>query len=337
MIPERQARDLREVMVETLIEAADEGVDLITLVSDSTSTSKIAPFKERHPDRLVNVGIAEQCLVGMAAGMALGGIVSVTANAAPFLVHRANEQIKNDVCYTNSNVKLVGLNAGICYGALASTHHAIDDISIMRGFGNIIILAPSDPIETEQIFKFAMEYKGPVYIRMDSAKFPVLHGDDYRFQPAKLDILRTGGDISIIAMGSTVHEAAAAGEALSGQGIEAEVVNLSSIRPLDRAGLAATLRKNGLALTVEEHSLHGGVGSIVAAIAAEEGLGCRMKRLGFTEGRFPAPGPRSKMRAAAGIDAAGILRAAQELLADRFGLRIRVKNGGLHGQVNPGH
>lgn len=315
MIPERQARDFREVMVETLIEAVDEGVDLVVLVSDSTSTAKIAPFRDRHPDRLVNIGIAEQCMVGMAAGIALGGTVSVTANAAPFLVHRANEQVKNDVCYSNTNVKLVGLNAGVCYGALGSTHHAIDDVSIMRGFGNILIFAPSDPVETKHIFKYALDYEGPVYIRMDSSKFPVLHDNDYLFQPGKVDILRAGEDISIIALGSTVHEAAAAGELLSEQGIDAEVINLSSIRPLDRAGIVATLRKNGLALTVEEHSLHGGVGSIVSAITAEEGLGCRVKCLGFTEGRFPVAGPRGEMRARAGIDAAGIIRAAKELLA----------------------
>jgi transketolase len=302
-------------MVDTLIEAVDKGVDLMVLVSDSTSTAKIAPFKERHPDRLVNVGIAEQCLVGTAAGLALGGFVSVTANAAPFLVHRANEQVKNDVCYTNTNVKLVGLNAGVCYGALASTHHAIDDVSIMRGFGNIVIFAPSDPLEAKQIFKYALDYEGPVYIRMDSAKFPVLHDDDYCFHPGEVDILRPGKDLSIIAMGSVVHEAAAAGEALAGQGIDAEVINLSSIRPLDRAGLVTSLRKTGLALTVEEHSLHGGVGSIVAAITSEEGLGGRVKRLGFAEGRFPVAGPRGEMRARAGIDAAGILRAAKELLA----------------------
>jgi transketolase len=315
MISEKQARDLREVMVETMIKAVDEGVNLIALVSDSTSTAKIAPFKDRYPSRLVNVGIAEQCLVGTAAGMALGGFVSMTANAAPFLVHRANEQVKNDVCYTNTNVKLVGLNAGVCYGALASTHHAIDDVSIMRGFGNIVIFAPSDPLEAEQTIKYALNYKGPVYIRMDSAKFPVLHDDGYRFQPGKVDILRPGGDISIIAMGSTVHEAAAAGKALAGQGIDAEVVNLSSIRPLDHTGLVASLQKTGLAITVEEHSLHGGVGSIVAAVTAEEGLGCRLKRLGFAEGRFPVTGPRGEMRARAGIDASGIIRTAKELLA----------------------
>jgi transketolase len=301
-------------MVNTLIKAVEGGVNLVALVSDSTSTAKIAPFKDRCPDRLVNVGIAEQSLVGTAAGMALGGFVAVTANAAAFLVHRANEQVKNDVCYTNSNVKLVGLNAGVCYGPLASTHHAIDDMSIMLGFGNILILAPSDPLEAEQIFTYALDYEGPVYIRMDSAKFPTLHQGDYVFAPGKADVLRSGEEIAIFAVGSTVHEAVAAGHTLEAQGIDAEVVNVSSIRPLDRRGILNSLRKTGVALTVEEHSLHGGLGGLVSTIAAEEGLACRVKRLGFAEGRFPAPGPRSEMRAHIGIDAPGIADAAKALL-----------------------
>ena len=182
------------------------------------------------------------------------------------------------------------------------------------GFGNILILAPSDPLEAEQIFTYALDYEGPVYIRMDSAKFPPLHKDDYRFAPGKVDVIRPGENITIFAVGSTVHEAVAAGHALDAQGINAEVVNLSSIRPLDRQGIIKSLRKTGLALTAEEHSLHGGVGSLVSEITAEEGLPCRVKRLGFEEGKFPVPGPRSDMRAHVGIDAPGIVDAAKALL-----------------------
>ena len=315
MLTEDTRQDLRDVMVQTLIQEVEHERNVVVLVSDSTSTAKIKPFQERFPDRLVNVGIAEQSLVGTAAGMALGGFVAVTANAAPFLVHRANEQVKNDVCYTNTNVKLVGLNAGVCYGALASTHHAIDDVSIMRGFGNILIFAPSDPVETGQIFQYALGYEGPVYIRMDSAMFPILHDSDYHFEPGRVDILRQGKDLSIVAMGSTVHEAYSAAQDLEEMGIDAEVVNVSSIRPLDREGIAASLRKTGRALTVEEHSVHGGVGSMVTEIAADNGLGCRIKRLGFVEGRFAVPGPREAMRAHIGIDSQGIVAAAKRLIS----------------------
>ncbi len=133
------AEHLASVMVQAFIDAVDRGVDLVPVVADSTSTAKIAPFIKQFPGRLVNVGIAEQSMVGTAAGLALGGKVAVTCNAAPFLISRANEQIKVDVCYNNTNVKLFGLNAGASYGPLASTHHAIDDLAVMRGFGNIQI------------------------------------------------------------------------------------------------------------------------------------------------------------------------------------------------------
>src|SRR4030042_7209706 len=259
---EQKRYDLREVMVQVFIEAVQNGNPLAVVVSDSTSTSKIGPFGKKYPQRLINVGIAEQNLVGVAAGLSLGGFTAVTANAACFLVARANEQVKNDVCYSNTNVKMVGLNAGVCYGPLASTHHAIDDISIMLGLGNIIILAPSDPIDTAQIFKAALEYNGPVYIRMDSDKFPVIHGDNYRFELGKADLLKSGSDLSIVAMGSTAYEAYFAANDLQANAIDAEVLNISSIRPLDKAAIAESIRKTKRVITVEEHSLHGGLGSI---------------------------------------------------------------------------
>lgn len=154
------AEHLASVMVQAFIDAVDRGVDLVPVVADSTSTAKIAPFIKQFPGRLVNVGIAEQSMVGTAAGLALGGKVAVTCNAAPFLISRANEQIKVDVCYNNTNVKLFGLNAGASYGPLASTHHAIDDLAVMRGFGNIQIFAPSSPRECRQIIDYAIGYQG---------------------------------------------------------------------------------------------------------------------------------------------------------------------------------
>lgn len=305
---------LRETMVQTFIEAVEENINLVVLVSDSTSTSKIAAFQERYPDRLINVGIAEQNLVGVAAGLSLGGYVAVTTNAAPFLVARSNEQIKNDVCYSNTNVKLVGLNAGVCYGALASTHHAIDDISIMRGLGNILILAPADPVETKKIFRFALEYEGPVYIRMDSDKFPILHEEDYQFEPGKIDVLQTGDDVTIAAVGSTVYEAVAAAQELKTLSIDAEVLNISSIRPLNKQRIIESLQKTKRVITVEEHSLHGGLGSLVAEIIADEGLEIQYTRLGIPEGQFSKAGPRSEIRAHYGIDKNGIVDAVKKIM-----------------------
>jgi transketolase len=307
---ETVSTDLREVMVKSFIAAAENSVPIVVVVSDSTSTAKIAPFQQKFPDRVVNVGIAEQDLVGMAAGLSLGGFVAVTANAACFLVARANEQVKNDICYSDTNVKLIGLNAGVCYGPLASTHHAIDDVSIMRGFGNIQILAPSDPIEASQVFAYALEHVGPVYIRMDSDKFPVLHDERYHFAPGKADVLRTGKDVTIFAVGSVVYEAFYAAMELAKENISAEVVNISSIPPLDRKQIVASAAKTKKVITVEEHSVHGGLGSIVSEIVAEEGLAAKVLRLGITEGEFSKAGPRKEIRAYYRIDQKGIRNVA---------------------------
>jgi transketolase len=304
--------DLRDVMVRRLIAAVEEGVNLAVLVSDSMSTALAAPFAARFPERLVNVGIAEQNLLGVAAGMARGGYVVVTANAAPFVVNRANEQLKNDVCYSEANVKVVGLNAGFAYGSLASTHHAIDDISIARGMGNILILAPSDPVECDEIFRFALGHVGPVYLRMDNLKFPALHVPSYRFVPGAIDVLREGGGVTLFAVGSVVYEAAAAADELRGEGITVHLVNVPSIRPLDRDAVAAAAARTGRVVTVEEHSLHGGLGSLVCEIVAERGLGIRVNRLGIPEGSFAKAGPRAELRRFYGIDATGIAAAVRE-------------------------
>lgn len=311
---EQTKTDLREVMVQSFIRAVEDNINLVVLVSDSTSTSKIAPFKEKYPERLINVGIAEQNMIGVAVGLSLGGYVAVTANAAPFLVSRSNEQLKNDVCYSDTNVKLVGLNAGVCYGSLGSTHHAIDDISIIRGWGNILILAPSDPVETEKIFRFALEHIGPVYLRMDNAQFPTLHNQDYQFEPGKLDVLATGDDVTIFAMGSVVHEAYAAAQTLKADSINAEVINVSSIRPVDKKGIIESIQKTKKVITVEEHSLHGGLGSLISEIIAEAGLSIRLVRLGIPEGQFSKAGPRVELRAYYKIDKDGIVETAKKLL-----------------------
>lgn len=319
--------DLREVMIQTFIRAVEEGVNLAVVVGDSTSTSKIAPFREKYPDRVIDVGIAEQNLVGVAVGLSLGGYVAVTANAAPFLISRSNEQVKNDVCYTDTNVKLLGLNAGVCYGSLASTHHAIDDLSIMQGLGNIVILAPSDPVETEQILQFALKHRGPVYVRMDSGKFPYLHTAEYKFELGAVEVLHAGRDLTLAAVGSVVYEAFYAAGELEKKGISTEVLNVSSIRPLDERGILESISKTKRVITVEEHSLHGGLGALVSEIISEQGVSVELLRLGITKGQFSKAGPREQIRAYYRIDQKGIVNAGQELLNRRHAGR---NNNHLH-------
>lgn len=308
------AEHLANVMVQAFIDAVENGVDLVPVVADSTSTAKIGPFIKQYPDRLVNVGIAEQSMVGTAAGLALGGKVAVTCNAAPFLISRANEQIKVDVCYNNTNVKLFGLNAGASYGPLASTHHAIDDIAIMRGFGNIQIFAPSSPRECRQIIDYAIGYQGPVYIRMDGKALPELHDESYRFVPGAVVTLREGDTLALVATGSTVHEIVDAAALLADSGIQATVVSVPSIRPCDTKALLAALKGCKAVITVEEHNINGGLGSLVAEVLAEGGMAAVLKRLGIPDGEYAAAADRGWMRQHHGFDAQSIAAQARAML-----------------------
>ncbi len=311
------AEHFANIMVERFISAVERGVDLVPVVADSTSTAKIAPFIKAFPDRLVNVGIAEQVLVGTAAGLALGGKVAVTCNAAPFLISRANEQVKVDVCYNNTNVKLFGLNSGASYGPLASTHHSIDDISVMRGFGNIEIYAPASPIQCRQIIDYAIEKQGPVYIRMDGKELPELFAEEFQFEPGKVDVLSEGEDILLIGMGSAMHEVVDAAALLRDQGISSKVLCLSSIRPCDINQLAENLSQVKSVITVEEHNVNGGVGALVSEVVAEFGTGNRVKRLGIPDGEYALAGDRKSLRAHHGFDANGIVKTALEMVKEK--------------------
>ncbi len=301
-----ETADLRDGVVTALTQLADAGENISVVVSDSTSTSKIGAFMKKYPERVVNVGIAEQTMVGVAAGLALGGHIAFTANAVPFLLNRANEQVKNDVCYSETNVKMLGLNPGVVYGPLASTHHAIDDISILSGFGNVRIFAPCDLPEAAAIVTHAAQTDGPVYIRLDNAKLSVVHGADYVFVPGKPDVIRQGTRTVIIALGSVVGEALAACDALAADNISPTLVNLSSIRPLDEEALLSILDRHDNVVTVEEHSLHGGIGSAVAVLLAQQGRAKKLSMLGITKGEFAHYGTRKGIRKYYGIDAAGI-------------------------------
>ena len=309
------SRHLTEIMIECFIDAVHSGVDLVPVVADSTSTAKITPFMQAFPERVVNVGIAEQTMVGTAAGLALAGKVAATCNAAPFLISRANEQVKIDVCYNNLNVKMFGLNSGCSYGPLASTHHATDDIAVMRGFGNVEIFAPSCPEEARQIIAHALIQDGPMYIRLDGKPLPQLHTDKYTFTPGDIDTLREGKELLFVALGSAVHEAAEASDALAEQGITAGVVSLPSIRPLERQALAHALSVHDIIISVEEHNINGGVGSVVAETLAEHGIGARLHRLGVSDGGYAIAADRPATRQALGIDASSLLATAQRLLA----------------------
>jgi len=308
---------LRETQVDTYIKLVKAGLDMVYLVSDSVSTSKIKPFREAFPDRVINVGIAEQNLLGIAAGLANGGFVTVTGNATAFLISRSNEQMKVDVSYTNSNVKVNGLHAGFSYGTDGCTHHEPNDVSVVRGFPNFEIYAPCDPAECAQVTEYALTKRfGPVYISLNTGNFPVITGGGYRFVPGTPVQFAQGADLTVVALGTAAHDVLAAARDLGGAAAM-DVFCVSSVRPLDFGPIADSIRKTGRALTVEQHSTHGGVGSLVAEGIAERGLGAKLRRLGVPEGSYTKNWTAPDNKAFFGLDPAGIRKAIVEILAER--------------------
>lgn len=308
------AEEIRDSFVSELKRIKKNKEELIVLVSDSTSTCRIKPFLEDNPESVINVGIAEQNLIGIAAGMSLGGYIPITANATPFLLGRSNEQVKTDICYSETNVKLVGLNPGFAYGSLGPTHHCLDDISTTLSLGNIQIFVPSDPEETRQITKYAIDYTGPVYIRLDSFVAENIHKSDYEFIPGKAVLISEGSDITLISLGTMVHTALAAAEELGKKGISVDVLSLPSIRPLDSLGIIESLKKTAHVLTLEEHSIHGGIGSIVGDIILDNQLPCKIKKLGVPAGQFASASPRNDLKEDYNLHKEGIIAEALNLL-----------------------
>lgn len=302
-------QDLRDAVIATLVDEQNNGANLSVMVADSTSTSKIAPFEKAFPDRVINVGIAEQNMVGMAAGVALSGRTVFTANAAPFLFARSNEQVKNDICYTETNVKMLGLNAGFAYGPLGATHHCTNDIAIARTFGNLQIFAPADAVQASAIARYAIAHNGPVYIRMDSDKVPVLHDHDYRFEPGKPEILQQGEGTVVFCLGTVAHEALAAKDS------RITIVSLPSLWPLDEAAVVALIARHQQVITMEEHVLSGGLSSIIGEILLRHGLRQRFTPLGIPAYEFTHSSSRAALRRQFRIDAEGLKSTLNQAVA----------------------
>jgi transketolase len=310
----QEARDLRDAIISSYIEMVKQGADIVYLVSDSVSTSKVKPFRDAFPERVVNVGIAEQNLMGIAAGLANSGLIPVTGNAAPFLISRSNEQLKVDISYTNSNVKVNAMHPGFSYGIDGITHHEVNDICFIRGMPNFEIYAPCDPAECIQMAEYAvLKRQGPVFTSLNSGKFPVVTPGSYVFKPGHPVQFLEGKDITIIALGTAVHDVLSALEHEKKR-MQCDLFAVTSVRPLVSDALVASIQKTGLVLTVEQHSTHGGVGSLVSELIAENGLGARLKRLGVPEGSFTKNWTASDNKAFFRLDSAGIAKTLEEML-----------------------
>jgi transketolase len=303
--------DCRDAFSDTLLEltAADERV--ITVVNDSVGSTKVGQVARAFPERVVNVGIAEQDLVGIGAGLANGGRIPFVCGASPFLTARALEQIKVDAAYSGANVKLVGVSSGVAYGELGPTHHSIEDVAWTRAIDGLVVVVPADPLETSQAIRAAHELEGPIFIRTSRMPVPIVHAEGYVFRIGVAAQLRDGTDVTVIANGIMVSRALEAAAMLAGEGVEARVLNMATASPVDRAAIVAAARETRGIVTAEEHIVRGGLGSAVAEVVVSEHP-VPMRILGFPG--FAPTGSIDFLLEHAGLTAAGIAAAAREVL-----------------------
>jgi transketolase len=302
-----------EVFSKTLQRLAAEDRDIIVVTSDSRGSGKLVPFGQKYPDQIVEVGIAEQNLVGVSAGLASTGKKVFAVSPACFLTARALEQIKNDVAYSDNPVNLIGISAGVSYGALGSTHHSLHDFAVLRTINNLVIVAPADNFETEEAIKLAAEADFPVYLRFGKKAMPLLSEDEKTFEFGKGRIVREGGGINIIATGETVAPALQAAEKLErGSGISATVVSMHTIKPLDYNLLNKLASSGKPIITVEEHSVFGGLGEACASHLMQAGHRNPFKIIAIPD-EYTVTGSQQEIFTHYGISEEGIAASARKL------------------------
>lgn len=260
----------RQVICDTLIEHGRKDKDILVVTSDSRGSASMTDFAKALPNQLVEVGIAEQDLVGISAGLAACGKKPFAASPACFLSMRSIEQIKVDVAYSNTNVKLIGISGGVSYGALGMSHHSLQDIAVMRAIPGMTIILPADKQETKNMMEALLRYDGPAYVRIGRNPVEdVYENTDFKYEIGKAIILREGKDLTIIATGETVKLAVDASDTLKAEGISCRVINMHTIKPLDKDAIVKAAKETSGIITVEEHSIFNGLGAAVAEVVVQ--------------------------------------------------------------------
>ena len=306
---------MRAQWAQTLLELAKRDERIFALTADTVGIP-LAEFKQRFPERFLDVGVAEANMVGISAGLALCGKIPFAATIAAFASMRCYEQIRTDVCYQHLNVKIVGVGAGFEYGPLGATHHAIEDVALMRALPNMTIVVPADGRETRKATAALADHPGPAYLRLGRTGEPAVYTGDYDFQLGRAVTLRAGTNLSIISAGLIVPNVLQAAEALQGRGISARVLNMHTIKPIDKTAIRHAARETGAILSVEEHSIIGGLGSAIAEILAEEQLAVPFRRIGLPD-IFSGIGIQEQLWEQYGMGMAQIVKAAEGLCSSR--------------------
>ena len=306
----------QEVFSKILQQLAENDRDIIVVTSDSRGSGKLVPFGEKFPEQIVEVGIAEQNLVGVSAGLASAGKKVFAISPACFLTARALEQIKNDVAYSNNPVKLVGISAGVSYGALGSTHHSLHDFAVLRTINNLIIVAPADNFETEQAIRLAVETNLPIYLRFGKKSMALLSTDEKTFEFGKGRVIKEGSDITMIATGETVAPVLLAAEKLERDfNVQANVISMHTIKPLDYNLLADIASTGKPIITIEEHSVYGGLGEACASFLLQNNYRNQFKIIGIPD-EYTVTGSQQEIFDHYGISEDGIAKTAMEMIVN---------------------
>jgi transketolase len=304
-----------EVFAATLLELAREDSDLLVVTSDSRGSAKLATFAKAAPGQIVEVGIAEQNLVGVAAGLSAAGKNVFAVSPACFLTARSLEQIKNDLCYSNRPVSAIGISAGVSYGALGTTHHSLHDFAALRAIHNITIIAPADNYETREAVRAAAQLQTPAYLRFGKKQMPYLPRVVPGFELGKASIIRDGNDLSFVACGEAVSPALAAAELLTDDGIQCRVLSMHTVKPLDESAVRKAASETRGVITVEEHSVNGGLGEACAGLLLQAGIHPRFKIVGFPDDHA-VTGNQQEIFQHYGIDGPGLAATARKLLSN---------------------
>ncbi|MCT4592033.1 MAG: transketolase family protein [Candidatus Gracilibacteria bacterium] len=303
----------RNAFGKAILEFSKDHPEIVTIDADLSGSTKTQDFAKENPNKAFNVGIAEQDLIGTAAGLALSGKRPFACSFAVFATGRAWEQIRNTVCVSHLPVVVVGSHAGILTGEDGETHQALEDVAIMRVLPHMNVYSPADSTETRAIVKYILEHeKGPCYLRLGREKVPVIFNKDENFDFPKVRQLTDGNDLVIFATGSVVGQALMAANKIKEDGVNASVVNVSCLKPVDRDGIINQLKKSSKCVSCEDHSVIGGLGSIVSDIIAEEGIDSRILKIGMHG--FGESGTPYDLYAKYGLDAEGIYEKIKQFL-----------------------
>ncbi len=295
---------IREAYGKKLVELGSKNSNVVVLDADLSASTQTKFFAKEYPERFFNVGIAEQNLITTSAGLALSGKIPFASAFAVFITGRAYDQIRTSVCYQHANVKIIGTHGGITVGEDGATHQALEDVSLMRGLPNMTVIVPADCNECEQAMEYALEHNGPVYIRVARNSLPDIYSWNYKFNPNKAVVLKEGKDITLISNGDVLSEVCKASDILQKQGVNAEIISVPVVKSFDSETVINSVKKTGLAVTVENHSINGGLGSAVCE-ALSEYYPANVMRIGIKD-EFGQSGDAKSLLKYYGLDSESI-------------------------------